>query len=343
VVQAAYVTLVAAFPSQASALIADRQTSLEGIVDDADAIEDSESIQRGLAWGQRVAEEIIAWRNADGLDTSPSTYVGSNTIGKWRPTPRPGPNGTELPGLPGLVPSMATTKPFVIASPSAFRSSTGPPALTTTQYAADVNEVKSVGEATSAARTADQTEAARFWGGTAHAFWNRAAAAASRDRHLSLSDNARLFALLNIASADAIISCWDAKYHFEFWRPITAIRLANLDGNDATTVQATWTPLLVTPNYPEYDSGHQSIDSTGEYVLTAYFGDHMKVEGFSEGFPGVTRHFPNFVAAADDAFMARIWAGIHFRTAMRDTRARGEKIAAYVLEHAAQRVNGNGK
>jgi hypothetical protein len=180
------------------------------------------------------------------------------------------------------------------------------------------------GEAGSLTRSADQTTSARFWGGTAAAFWNRAAASASRARHLSLSDNARLFALLNVAIADAVISAWDAKYHFELWRPITAIRLADTDGNPATLVQPGWTPLLTTPNYPEYDSGHQSNDGTAQYILTAYFGNDMPVEGFSEGFPGVTLKFPNFKAAADDALMARIWAGIHFRTAMLDTRARGE-------------------
>jgi hypothetical protein len=185
--------------------------------------------------------------------------------------------------------------------------------------------------------------AARFWAGTAAAFWNRAAAAASRERHLTLSDNARLFALLNVAITDAVISCWDAKHFFEFWRPITAIRLADTDGNPDTLAQPTWTPLLVTPNYPEYDSGQQSNSGTAAYVLTAYFGSEMPVEGFSEGLPGVTRSFANFTAAADEASIARIWAGIHFGTAMQDTRARANRIAAYVLAHAAQRLNGNGK
>jgi len=346
VVQAAYASLVALFPSQINALTGDREASLAAIVAD-DAVEDSESINRGLEWGQRVAEEIIAWRNADGLSTAPSTYVGPTPqqTGKWRPTPRPPatPGGPEQAGLTGAFPSLATTAPFVIPSPSSFRSTTGPPALTSAQYASDLNEVKLVGEAGSLTRTADQALAARFWGGTAAAFWNRAAAAASRERHLTLSDNARLFALLNVAITDAVISCWDAKYFFEFWRPITAIRLADTDGNPDTTVQPTWTPLLVTPNYPEYDSGHQSNSGTAAYILTAYFGSEMPVEGFSEGFPNVTRSFANFTAAADEAFMARIWAGIHFRTAMQDTRARGNKIAAYVLAHAAQRLNGNGK
>ena len=344
VVQAAYASLVALFPSQINALTGDREASLAGIAAD-EAIENSESIERGLEWGQRVAEEIIAWRNTDGLSTAPSTYVGSLAPGKWRPTPRPGamPGDPELPGLPGGFPTLATTTPFVIPSPSSFRSTTGPPALTSAQYAAEFNEVKLVGEAVTLARTADQTVAVRFWGSTGAGFWNRAAAAASRERHLTLSDNARLFALLNVAITDALISCWDAKYLFEFWRPITAIRLADTDGNPGTAPQPTWTPLLVTPNYPDYDSGQQSNSGTAASLLTAYFGSQMPVEGFSEGLPGVTRSFANFRAAADEAYMARIWAGIHFRTAMEDAKTRGHRIATYVLAHAAQRVNGNGK
>jgi hypothetical protein len=202
-------------------------------------------------------------------------------------------------------------------------------------------EVKRVGEATSATRTADQTQSARFWAGTALTFWNRAAIAAANARHNTLSENARLFALLNVTIADALISCWDNKVHFNFWRPITAIRLANTDGNDATDVQPTWVPLITTPAYPDYDSGHQSVSGSAQAILTALFGS-MPVEGTSEGLPGVVRSWPSFAAAADEAGMARIWSGIHFRTAMRDTRVRAERIAVYVLEHVALRVNGRG-
>ena len=325
VVQAAYASLVSLFPSQINALTGDREASLAGIAAD-DAIENSESIERGLEWGQRVAEEIIAWRNTDGLSTAPSTYVGSLAPGKWRPTPRPGamPGDPELPGLPGGFPTLATTTPFVIPSPSSFRSTTGPPALTSAQYAAEFNEVNGVGEAVTLARTADQTCRRALLGQDCRwGFWNRAAAAAARERHSTLSDNAPLFALLNVAITDAVISCWDARYFFEFWRPITAIRLADTDGNPGTTPQPTWTPLLVTLNYPDYDSGQQSNSGTAASLLTAYFGSEMAVEGFSEGLPGVTRSFANFRAAADEAYMARIWAGIHFRTAMEDAKTRG--------------------
>ena len=338
VVYAAYATLTSLFPSQS--FLADLEASLAGIADDS-AIDHSTSIERGAAWGTQVAQDILQWRSTDGLDLSPSTYAGNNGLGQWRPTPRPNPAGGELPGLNMLVPSLATTTPFAIPSPSSFRSTIGPPALTSAQYAADFLEVKRLGEFASATRTADQTESARFWAGTALTFWNRAAKSAADARHNTLSENARLFALLNVSIADALISCWDAKVHFNFWRPITAIRLANTDGNDATDVQATWVPLITTPPYPDYDSGHQSVSGSAQAILTAFFGT-MPVEGTSEGLANVVRSFPSFAAAADDAFMARIYSGIHFRTAMRDARLRSERIAAYVLEHVAVRINGRG-
>ena len=329
-VQAAFTALAALFPAQADALEADLESSLAAISSEA-AAENSTSIARGRLWGEEVALEILAWRAADGLNPPGPPYLGSMTIGKWRPTP---------PGfLPGLAPTMATTTPWVIPDALTFRP-LGPPPLPSPEYAASVNEIQDVGSLASATRTADQTESALFWAATAFSFWNRAATSASIARHLTLSDNARLFAVLNVAIADAIIVAWDSKYFFELWRPITAIRMASTDGNPATNEDMGWTPLIVTPPYPEYYSGHQSVSRTSAEVLTAYFGDQMPVSGFSEGLPNVVRAWPSFRAAADEALMARIWAGIHFRFAMLDTREVAEQIASYVLAHAARPVNG---
>jgi hypothetical protein len=333
VVYAAYTTLVALFPTQVDDFNADLEASLAGIVAEP-ARRKGKSMRRGRVWGEHVAQHVLAWRSADGLSLAPSTYVGSTEVGKWRPTPRPGPGGTELPGLNGSFPSLATTLPFAIPSPSHFRPA-GPPALTSSVYGADVNEVKLLGEATSATRTADQTDAVRFWAGTAFNFWQRAAANASAAHHLTLSQNARLFAQLNVAIADALIACWDSKYHFELWRPVHAIRLASTDGNDATVEQLGWVPFLVTPPYPEYYSGHQSNAGPAQAILTAYFGDDYALAGISESLPGAVRSFASFEAAADEASMSRIWGGIHFRFAMHDTRAVGEEIAAFVLENVA--------
>jgi PAP2 superfamily len=339
VVYAAYTALVGLFPAQSAAFAEDLEASLASIAADP-AIAKGESIELGRQWGEHVANEILAWRAADGLNPLGPGYPGSLEVGKWRPTPRPGanPGDPELPGLPGMFQTLATTTPFVIPHPWSFRP-LGPPALTSQEYADNVNEVKLVGEATSAARTADQTQSARFWAALAAPFWNGVAATASVDRHLTLSENARLFALLNMAMTDAAIACWDSKYFFDLWRPITAIRLADTDGNDATTEQSDWTPLIVTPPYPEYYSGHQSLSGTSQAILTAFFGP-LPMEGVSPGAPGVVRSWPTFAAAADEAFLARIWSGIHFRFAMTDARVNAELIAAYVLENAAQPVHG---
>jgi hypothetical protein len=329
-VYAAYTALVALFPAQSDAFAQDLETSLAGIAAEA-ALEHSESIALGRQWGEQVANEILAWRSTDGFNTPTPLYFGSNLPGKWRPTPPA--------FLPGLLPQLAHTLPWVIPSPSSFRPG-GPPPLTSAEYAADVNEVKAIGELGSTVRTADQTEAARFWYGTALTFWNRAAATAARQRHTNLSENARLFALLNVALADVSISCWDAKYLYELWRPITSIRLASTDGNPDTVEQADWTPLLATPPFPEYSSGPGSGSGAARSVLTIYCGNDMPVEGTSEGLPGVVRSWPNFSAAADEANEARIWGGFHFRAAVRDARHQGDAIGAFVMANAAQPVHG---
>ena len=324
VVQAAYAVLVAEYPAQAAALEADRAASLQAIA--GGGVHESESITRGLAWGQYVAERIRTWRGADGvfpLVTDP----GGMGVGVWRPTP---------PAFaPGFGITLGQAIPFVIPTTSTFRPG-GPPALTTAEYAADVSEVQRVGKAVTMDRTADQTEAARFWAGTAPTFWNRAAVAAAMARHTSLSQNARLFALLNMAIADSNMTTFESKYFFRLWRPIHAITLANTDGNPGTVQEDDWMPFLVNPPYPEYTSGHQSISGAAAAMLTAFFGGDIPVTGTSEGLPGVIRSWPNFEAAADEAFMARIWAGIHFRFAMQDTRTVARQVVAYVLEHAAQ-------
>jgi hypothetical protein len=329
IVQAAFAVLMAEYPAQAGALTADRTASLEAIA--GNGVDESVSVQRGIAWGQYVAEQIGAWRASDGVFPL-VTHPGSMVTGEWRRTP---------PAFaPGFGITLGQAIPFVIPTASTFRPA-GPPPLTSVEYANDVTEVKRVGEAVTTERTADQTEAARFWAGTAPTFWNRTAVTAAEQRHTSLSENARLFALMNMAMADTVFTTWESKYHFLLWRPFHAITLASTDDNDLTIEQADWMPLLVNPAYPEYTSGHQSISGAAATILTDYFGNEMPVSGTSEGLPGVTRSWANFEAAADEAFMARIWAGIHFRFAMRDTRQVARQIVAYVLEHAAQPLHGH--
>lgn len=327
VVQAAYTALTGLFPAQD--FEGDLEASLAGI-SPSKAGDNSQSIARGRLWGEEVAEAVLAWRANDDLAQTVPPTVGNTNPGQWRPTP---------PGFaPMAVPNMGAITPFAIESVLDFRP--GPPlSLTSPEYAVEVLDVKTVGAKVSATRTADQTESANFWAATAMSFWNRAAVTASQQRHLTLSENARLFALLNIAQADALIVCWDSKLYYNYWRPITAIRLADTDGNPDTAPDTAWEPLITTPPYPDYYSGHQSISGTSQAVLTAYFGA-QPVEGFSEGLPGVTRHWSSFAAAADEAMIARVWSGIHYRFTQLKTREVAEQIAAYVLAHAAQPVAG---
>jgi hypothetical protein len=341
VVQAAYTALTLLFPAQTPALDIDLATSLAAIAGDR-GVGQSQSIERGREWGEHVARAVAAWRNSDGATDTLPPWLGGPEIGRWRPTPRPNTvaGGPELPGVPGTLLALATAQPFVIPSPSSFRPA-GPPALTSVEYADDFNEVKSVGEFSSTTRTADQTESARFWSAGAASIWMRVAMDAARARNTTLSQNARLFALLNMAANDSAMATWDAKAHFELWRPITAIRLASLDGNPLTTEQAGWTPLLATPPYPDYTSGNQSLGGAYYAVLTAFFGSNIRVEAYSDALgQDVVRRFSNFLGLADDALNARIYAGIHFRSAMRDTRVVAAQIAAYVMSHAAQPIHG---
>ena len=332
VIQAAYGTLVHFFPSQKTALDAEREASLASIVDDGEDLEDSVSIARGLAWGQSVADAILAWRSTDGFSDTLPPFVGGSAAGEWRPTP---------PGfLAGALPQIASETPWVLSTQDQFRPA-GPPALDSAQYATDVNEVQSTGSLSSPVRTTDQTLFARFWqASTVTYFWNSVAESLALERGFSLSRNARLFALLNVAIADANIACWEAKYYYVFWRPITAIRLADTDGNDATVADPTWTPLLVTPNHPDYPSGHATTGSAAATVLADFFGNESPLAFDSDVMTGVLRSFSSFSDAVTEIKNARVFAGIHFRTACNDGQATGNAVAEYVLQHAAQALHG---
>jgi len=327
VIQAAYVALLHLYPAQQAFLDEQRDASLKAMTSE-DAVENSVSIERGIEWGQAVADEIFLWRSTDGFTPAPPPYTGGMLPGQWRPTPPGFANGVGV--------QFSYMTPWALSSPSQFRPA-GPPALTSTQYAADVNEVKDIGSLMSMTRTADQTEIARFWNGNTPVGWNRIALSVSEVNDLSLSNNARLLALLNVAMADAVIACWEAKYYYSFWRPVTAIRLADTDGNPGTTVDPTWTPLLTTPAHPDYPSGHATVSRSAKSVLTAYFGDETGFSTTTEVLPGVTRNYSNFTQAVDEAFNARIYGGIHFRTACRDGQATGAQVGDLVVNTVAQR------
>jgi hypothetical protein len=328
-VQAAYVVLLARYPGQADDLGAKRAASLAAIGDDG------ESMRRGVGWGQFVADAILAWRSTDGFTPAPPPYLGGAEVGRWRPTP------PLL--LSGRVPQFATMTPWGILSPDQFRPA-GPPALSSPQYVLDFNETKLMGSATSPLRTADQTDACRFWESQGPTlFWDHAALRLGEDRGLELSDNARLLAMLNLAIADAIIACWDAKYHYESWRPVTAIPLADDDGNPDTISDPAWTPLLPTPAHPEYVSGHTSSSGAAATVLADFFGEDTPFTLESTAVPGWVRSYPSFSAAMDELADARVFAGFHFRTACEDGRILGSDVAGYLLDNLMGRIHGEGE
>ncbi len=329
-IQAAYGVLVRQFPAQKTTLDAQRASSLAALDDDGDGVF-GKSVERGLEWGEQVTDAIWTWRSTDGFSAVLPPFVGSLEVGVWRPTP---------PGYsPGAVPQLAYTMPWAVDAPEHFLPP-GPPLLGSGRYASDVAEVQVMGSINSAARSADGTFLSLFWNGNTPVLWNRVAVDLVERNELSLIEKARVLATLNVAMADAGITCWRAKYTFVFWRPITAITLAGTDGNDATVPDPTWLPLLTTPNHPEYPSGHSSLSGAAAEVLAAFFGEDTELSVTSETAPGVARHFTSVSAAAYEAADARVFGGIHFRSACVDAQAMGRRIGSYVLANAMQRVHG---
>jgi membrane-associated phospholipid phosphatase len=331
-VQAAYGTLVTLFPSQKSTFDAALVTSMAAIANHYQG-EHHDAIAKGLTWGQTVADAILAWRSTDGFTPAPPPFVGGFAVGEWRPTP---------PAFaPGAGPQFAAMTPWAINLPSQFRPA-GPPALDSALYAAVFNETKSMGSISSASRTADQTLYSQFWAAsTVSYFWNTVAVSLSAKHHYGISENAHLLALLNIAVADAVIACWDAIYHYVFWRPVTAIPLAATDGNAATADDPNWTPLIVTPAHPEYPSGHSTTSSAAATVLAHQFGEKTSFTVDSDVMLGVVRSFKSFSAALDEIANARIFGGIHYRTACNDGRATGTALAGYIIHHSLKRLEGD--
>lgn len=324
-VQAAYAILIRLYPAQSDTLDQQRTASLAGIGRGWGA-EDSNAIQQGIEWGQTVADAIWAWRSDDGFSDTPPPFTGGTAVGEWRPTP---------PAFaPGLAPQLAHVTPWVMRSPSQFRPS-GPNALDSPQYTADFNETKLMGSSTSTSRTPDQTAFALFWqAGNPPDFWDPVAVSLAAQHHFSLLETARLLAHVNLAMADSIIGCWDAKYTYVSWRPITAITLADTDGNPDTDPDPSWTPLIVTPPFPEYPSAHSCASSAAVRVLARYFGERTASTVTNDALPGQTRSFGSLSAALEEVVDARVFGGIHFRTACQDGQALGTSVGDYVLRHS---------
>jgi hypothetical protein len=314
-VQAAYVVLRALLPAQAAGLERQRDASIAAIESG------SEAVDRGIQWGGLVANALLTERSTDGFPAGGVPDPGDTTVGKWRPEA----------GVPAVTPWLAVLTPFAMQSPDDFRPD-GPPALTSAAYATDFDEVKTLGRATGSSRTPDQTVIAFFWTDNTISHWNRIAVTIALQRRTTLSQNARTFALLNIAMADAGIAVWDAKFFYRFWRPFSAVPLAETDGNPSTTADSAWTPLLLTPNHQEYPSGHGGLSGAAARVLARIFGDKTTFTHRTDTAPFAPRTHGSFSAAADEANNSRIYGGIHFRTAVSDGRAIGDRVGRLVLE-----------
>ncbi|HEU5211897.1 MAG TPA: vanadium-dependent haloperoxidase [Gaiellaceae bacterium] len=272
------------------------------------AIPDSPFKDMGIAAGTAAAQAMIDARQGDGR-FGPSQWVPSSAPGHW--SLLPGQANDPTPWVGGV-------KPFLMHSSSQFRTA-GPPALTSAAWAADFNEVKALGRATGSTRTDDQTYKAKWWQSNPVVSWNDVARQLITRNHLDAMDSARVLAMQNMAAADAAINTWNEKYHFDFWRPWNAIVRAAEDGNDATVADPNWTALITAP-YPEYTSGHLGLDSSNTRVLRMFFGDApaggYQITSFAVN-PGgpAMRSFGSFSQAVNEIIEARIWAGLHFRTA----------------------------
>jgi hypothetical protein len=324
------------FPSQLPTLQPVYDAYIAGLPDNPPG-----SRAAGVTIGEATARAMLNARMNDGrFGPPPDLYPPAPGI--WRPTP---PNFANDPA-----PWVGNVRPFLMRSPSQFRTH-GPNALTSNAYTEDFNEIKDLGSLHSMTRTADETDAAIFWQDQAMALWNRIFRTLAASEGLNIVENARLFAMENLAAADAAIGCWNDKYYWQFWRPITAIREADTDGNPHTVADPTWLPLfdpatpvchpppLFTPPFPDHPSGHASATAAFVYTLKNFFGtDRIAFSAFSNK-SCTTRSFCRFSEALNEVVDARVWAGIHFRTADTQGAELGKKVAQYLKEHYFQRVH----
>ena len=301
-----------------------------------DAIADGAAEQGGVKAGEAAAQAMLDARAGDGFMAAFSPTIGTNP-GGWRPIGWPGAPANDPDGW------VSNLKPFVIESPSQFRSK-GPNALTSAGYVRDYNEVKSLGAINSTTRTADQTMAAVFWQFPPAALYNRLARdlAAPNRFGLNTFKQARLYAMINIAMADGATSCWNDKYHYMFWRPRAAIREGEADGNAATVGDPAWESLfhpstgagLGTPPFPDHPSGHGCVSGSVLRTFREFFGtDKVPFDIYSGRFPTQPRHFERFSLAMKEVVDARVWGGIHFRTADVQGGVMGKKVAFWLQKN----------
>ena len=289
----------------------------------------------GFAFGEAVADQSVGLRAADGAAQAQYPYTAPNAgaPGVWIPTP---------PAFAAaLLPGWGAVQPWVLGSAAQFRPDEGPD-LTSRRYGRDLNEVKEIGALNSATRTAEQTNIAKFWVASAALIWNPILRQLALGLGLDESEAARAFALMNVAGADARIACWDAKYAFNFWRPVTAIQRADEDGNPATDAEPGWTPFIATPNFPEYVSGHTTVSGAMATVLRLLFDDDPGIPftATSPTNPGFERHWATFSEGVREVIDARVYSGIHFRSSDEHGAKVGRQVARFTARHAFKRRHG---
>lgn len=285
----------------------------------------------GVAYGAKVAQNVLAKREKASMNTPPAAPYSSDEQGRWRETP---------PFFrPAVSPEAATTTPFVLTSPSQFRAPP-PPSLGSKEYAEALAFVAEVGSRDHAKRTLEQTLTSPFWADdlgtvTPAGHWNVIAADLAKRRNLNLVESARLFALLNFACADAGISCWDTKYYYRSWRPETGIRETDPKINPYVKIDPNFIPTMVAPAHPEYTCGHCTFSSAATRLLELYFGtDDIEFTTTSDGLPDVVRSFKKLSAAREEVGMSRVYGGIHTMFAVRAGTKEGIQVADYVFANA---------
>ncbi len=320
------------FPGQQAALERAYNNSLQ-------MIPNGRAKTRGIFIGRLAAEAILALRAADGWNTKTVldfNYPQGTAPGEYKFTP---------PFNFAFMPQWGEVTPFILRDAAQFRPGR-PYAITSRRYAIDLNEVKRLGgngTTTPSERTAEQTEIALFWVESSPLQWNRIARTVAAAERLTLWEKARLFGLLNFALTDGYIGTFDTKYHYNYWRPITAIREAATDGNPLTIADSTWTPLVDTPPIPDYDSGHSVEGGAAAQVLKRFFGtDFIRFRTCSTTLPAgrncqdaspVRRSYRSFSEAAEENGLSRILVGFHFRKAVTEGIERGRKIGNRAVNH----------
>lgn len=311
---AAYKILVALFPEQESFLTSTYTTYLQ-------SIPESNMKTEGVALGNEIAAKLMLSRANDGREAA-VPFTPSAGAGNWQPTP---PTFAPTP----LTPWVAKMRPFLLANPSQFRAE-GPPALGSAQWATDYNETRALGALNSTVRTPEQTEIGLFYTEHAAEQYNRVFRQFAIRQNLDVADNARLFAMIYLAGADSLIAAWDSKFYFHFWRPVTAIRAGETDGNDSTVQDATWTPLDPTPPHPEYPAAHGSLTAAFAEALRGFYGTKKVKITLSSNITNTTRTFNNTDDLIREIIDARVFGGMHYRTSGKHGTLIGKKVVKWM-------------